>query len=420
MGPVWQLSALGLLAAFVSADLSLFQQRAFVMPERIYSHCFHWGTNKSPKLHSLSAGSTSVGPSHTLEALIEGADSFKSEFDLRTLDPEGVLFSGDTDEGDNWFVLALRGGHPEIQISNKYCNITVQSGDQLSDGHWRRIKVTSTKNSIQLLVNQQPSLSITILPSVGLEGSMVKIRIAVGNLLFNESKLLMPVKQRLDACISNWDWLQQNTSWLDKKVSSNPNIQCPTSIMSGTFFQGLGMAVFKTSGFWNVSESLEEWVLRFEGVIRPTKHSGMVLAVLSESYSRLLQLDFVRKDMTEVFRLSLGGTELVEFPGPSQLCQGQPLSLTVSGEEATLAIGDQLQSQPLGPGLFASLHNAWFHTDALIFFGGLPALESMGYNWSYYQGCMQGLKLQEQPVDFNRAYFADESISTHSCPSPVA
>ncbi|XP_078283832.1 LOW QUALITY PROTEIN: sex hormone-binding globulin [Rhinoraja longicauda] len=138
MGLVWLLSTLGLLAVSVSADLALFQQRAPMMPERVNNLCFNWQTKKSPKLLSLNPSSKNSPPSNTLEIHIEGADSFQSEFDLRTLDPEGVVFYGDMNGGDNWFVLALRDGRPEIQISNEYCNIAVQAGDQLSDGRWRR------------------------------------------------------------------------------------------------------------------------------------------------------------------------------------------------------------------------------------------------------------------------------------------
>ncbi|KAG5260909.1 hypothetical protein AALO_G00297880 [Alosa alosa] len=39
-----------------------------------------------------------------------------SNFSFRTFDPEGVLFYGDTSDGEDWFVLLLRHGVPEMQI----------------------------------------------------------------------------------------------------------------------------------------------------------------------------------------------------------------------------------------------------------------------------------------------------------------
>ncbi|XP_051900726.1 sex hormone-binding globulin [Pristis pectinata] len=413
MGPWKLLSALSILSA-AYADMSLFHSRARVMSERIHNTCFFWGSAKDPSILSLAQSGNVAILEKTLKT---HKHIYQSEFDLRTLDPEGLVFYGDTEGSVNWFILGLRNGRPEIQLSNQYCQTVVSSGDVLNDGRWRTITVQSDRRNIKLLVDGKPSLIITVLPNIGLEGNLIDMRITMGHLLINESSLLIPLKDRLDACITNWDWLQQNTSWLAKEVASNPNIQCPTNIMPGTFFPGMGTATFKTSGFQNDSESQEDWSLRFEALIRPSKHSGVVLAILSQTYIPLLQLDFVQKNRQEQFRLKLGGSTLVQLPGPSLLCEGQRVTISLSASKVSLHIGGQSRSRPVTQDTIATLRTAWFDGEALLFLGGLPALDTLGYDWFYFQGCMQELKVQGVSVDLNQAFFVHEAISTHSCPA---
>ncbi|PNI36873.1 SHBG isoform 7 [Pan troglodytes] len=48
-----------------------------------------------------------------------------SSFEVRTWDPEGVIFYGDTNPKDDWFMLGLRDGRPEIQLHNHWAQLTV-------------------------------------------------------------------------------------------------------------------------------------------------------------------------------------------------------------------------------------------------------------------------------------------------------
>uniref|UniRef100_A0A5F8HKY0 Laminin G domain-containing protein n=1 Tax=Monodelphis domestica TaxID=13616 RepID=A0A5F8HKY0_MONDO len=61
-----------------------------------------------------------------------------SSFELRTWDPEGVIFYGDTNPKDDWFVLGLRGGRLEVQMYNLWARLTVGAGPRLDDGHWHQ------------------------------------------------------------------------------------------------------------------------------------------------------------------------------------------------------------------------------------------------------------------------------------------
>uniref|UniRef100_A0A667I484 Sex hormone-binding globulin n=1 Tax=Lynx canadensis TaxID=61383 RepID=A0A667I484_LYNCA len=61
-----------------------------------------------------------------------------SSFELRTWDPEGVIFYGDTNPQKDCFVLGLRDGRPEIQMRNHLAQLTVGAGPRLDDGKWHQ------------------------------------------------------------------------------------------------------------------------------------------------------------------------------------------------------------------------------------------------------------------------------------------
>lgn len=67
--------------------------------------------------------------------------SIKSSFQLRTFDPEGVVFYGDTKNGEDWFVLSLKDGIPLMQISKGDILVSVAGGPKLNDGKWHTVSL---------------------------------------------------------------------------------------------------------------------------------------------------------------------------------------------------------------------------------------------------------------------------------------
>uniref|UniRef100_UPI00398F8186 sex hormone-binding globulin n=1 Tax=Pristiophorus japonicus TaxID=55135 RepID=UPI00398F8186 len=416
MGCCWLVTVLCLLFP-TFGDLNLYQGTGNLQSEKIFNSCFFWADSKNPDLLSLAQHWEKPNPFETFELRLRKSDSFQSEFDLRTYDPEGVVFYGDTKEKDNWFILALRNGRPEIQFSSKYARLAVSSGDILNDGKWWKILVRSKGNQIFLSINQKPSLTFTVLPGVGLDSNLINMRIAIGGLLINESSLLLPLKHPLDGCVASWNWLQKNTTWLERKVARNPNLQCPTNIVPGSFFPGVGMAVFKTSDFLNASASQVNWSLRFEAVIRPKKHSGVVMAIMSGTHDPLVKLQFSRHNRREKFQLDLGAMTLISLPGPPKLCDGVRVAMTITESEATFQIGTQEVAHAVSAEAFTPLVTSWFNRDAMLVLGGLPDVEKLGHDWHLFSGCMQAIRLQGLSVDFNHAWFKHDAISSHSCPA---
>ncbi|XP_048450701.1 growth arrest-specific protein 6-like [Rhincodon typus] len=204
-----------------------------------------------------------------------------------------------------------------------------------------------------------------------------------------------------------------------KKVAHNPNIQCPTNIVPGSFFPGIGIAVFRSSDVVNEAEpQAEGWTLSFEATIRPTKHTGLIMALLTAQYDPMVKLQFSLQDHHEHFRLDLGDSTIINMAGPARLCDGQRLTLSVSETEVRLQIGDQVASHPVEARDFAALRTSWVSHQPVLFLGGLPDVEKLGYSWYLYSGCMQDIRLQGETVDFNQAWYKHNAISSHSCPAP--
>uniref|UniRef100_A0A8C4Y761 Sex hormone-binding globulin n=1 Tax=Gopherus evgoodei TaxID=1825980 RepID=A0A8C4Y761_9SAUR len=110
--------------------------------------------------------------------------SAASSFDFRTLDPEGVIFFGDMGDHSDWFVLGLRRGKAEMQISNVVTNISVRGGQRLDDGQWHRTP--------------------------------------------------------MDGCLRRWIWLNQSTTWWEGTPMQAKAKPCFSALRPGSFFPGGG------------------------------------------------------------------------------------------------------------------------------------------------------------------------------------
>ncbi|XP_029382431.1 sex hormone-binding globulin isoform X2 [Echeneis naucrates] len=118
--------------------------------------------------------------------------SIKSSFQFRTYDPEGVIFYGDTKNGEDWFVLSLRDGIPLMQINKEDMLVSVVGGPKLNDGKWH-----------------------TFGP-------------------------------QMDGCVREGNWLNLSKPWESEVDDLWP---CYENIQPGSYFPGTGFAIFNTSVF---------------------------------------------------------------------------------------------------------------------------------------------------------------------------
>ncbi|XP_074175838.1 sex hormone-binding globulin isoform X1 [Rhinolophus sinicus] len=116
-----------------------------------------------------------------------------SSFEFRTWDPEGVIFYGDTNPKDDWFVLGLRDGRPEIQLHNPWAQLTVGAGPRLDDGRWHQVEVKIVGDSVLLRVDGEEVLRLRQVSGTLVKKTQPIMRIAIGGLLFPVSSLRLPV-----------------------------------------------------------------------------------------------------------------------------------------------------------------------------------------------------------------------------------
>lgn len=50
-----------------------------------------------------------------------------------------MILYGDTNPKDDWFMLGLRDGRPEVQMHNYWAQLTVGAGPRLDDGRWHQV-----------------------------------------------------------------------------------------------------------------------------------------------------------------------------------------------------------------------------------------------------------------------------------------
>ncbi|KFO18842.1 Sex hormone-binding globulin, partial [Fukomys damarensis] len=115
-----------------------------------------------------------------------------SSFEFRTWDPEGVIFYGDTNTEEDWFVLGLRDGRLEVQLHNPWARLTVGAGPWLDDGRWHQVEVKIAGDSVLLWVDGEEVLCLRQVYRSTVNQPQPLMRIVLGGLLFPTSKLLFP------------------------------------------------------------------------------------------------------------------------------------------------------------------------------------------------------------------------------------
>ncbi|XP_029437531.1 sex hormone-binding globulin [Rhinatrema bivittatum] len=354
-------------------------------------------------------------PTATVVLDLQQVTSSSSRFDIRTFDPEGVIFYGDTKDGMDWFLLGMRKGRLEIQVRNHISKITVSGGDALNDGQWHQVTVTNEGDTVLLEVDGELRLRIGQVTEPINSGQVLEMRIAVGGILTNHSNLLIPMNLALDACLRRWKWLNQTSSWHSgPPVEGHGAKPCFSSIQRGSFFSGAGMAIFHTSGFGTEGVvPWDDWELMLEMVIRPAKRMGFLLALSAEDYRPLLTLRMKGKG----FSLELGNNNTsLELSFPDKMCPGVQLLLNISPSHLLWKLNDEKAELPLQEEDYRALRAAWHEKGSRLFLGGLPKELFPAEGAVFFEGCLSDIRLQGHTVDLDSALYKSDTIWAHSCP----
>ncbi|XP_075763859.1 sex hormone-binding globulin isoform X3 [Pelodiscus sinensis] len=302
-----------------------------------------------------------VTPTATIHIDLRQVTSTTSSFEFRTLDPEGVIFFGDMGDHSDWFMLGLRRGRAEIQISNVVTSITVRGGWRLDDGLWHRMNTA------------------------------------------------------MDGCIRHWAWLNQSTTWQEDATLERSPKRCFSTLQPGSFFPGAELASFRpadlASGTTPVNES---WALEVELGVRAPRQTGLLLAVATLDQS--LALSLLLQPTAVLARLG-NATEL-QLPLPKGPCLDAPLHLRVSPTHLALRLGAHGDSVTSQPPDFQRLRGAWLGQGGRLFIGGLPeeGETPMPKEWGSFRGCLRGIQVQGHLLDLDSALFRSDTIWAHSCP----
>uniref|UniRef100_A0A4X2K4T7 Sex hormone binding globulin n=1 Tax=Vombatus ursinus TaxID=29139 RepID=A0A4X2K4T7_VOMUR len=302
-----------------------------------------------------------------------------SSFDLRTWDPEGVIFYGDTNPKDDWFMLVLRG-----------------AGPRLDDGCWHQ--VNNQEDSVILEVDGDEVLRLSQVSRPLAGTALPTMRIAVGGLLFPLTDLRLLLIPALDGCLRRDIWLNQpgNTA----PFSHPPQGACNPEAQPGTFLPPGAHTVFSLQDL--PQPDVDPWAFSLELRLQFFRGSGCLLTLGILANQSLLSLDL----QDQYLDSGCGPLEKGSLP----LSPGRLLQLELGLTRVTLSQGPQEVALIVPPVLLISLLDLWTQPKGNLILGVAPG-EASSVSF-----CLDGLRVQGKELDVDQALSRSKNIWTHSCP----
>ncbi|XP_061073434.1 vitamin K-dependent protein S-like [Conger conger] len=372
------------------------------------SVCYPFEEYKDPR--TLYTGNSSMGNVPILQYKLTDLTSYESEFELRTLDPEGIIFLGDIGAVTNWFLLAVQKRHLSVQTSHGKDKVIVNAGPLISDGKWKKIAIVKQEMEVSVSVDGEEVVSVRqSQESQEAELGDGFLRIAIGASLSNSIPLGINVP--LDACMRNWNWMNQNSSVL---LQDSLTLRCWDNIVPGSFFPGDGHVGFLPETFGNLTTKTgnDNWTLSMELAFRPVEDRGVLFAILDphNNVSFSLSLNPLTKDLVLHLKDQVFGSSSTL---PS-LCLGesQYLQLQVGAGQVITELGGDKVTRQLEDRDYHYLRAVWNQPGTMVYLGGLPE------GASSFHGCLQA-KIRGVDVDLDLARVRAGDIHSHSCPSAL-
>ncbi|KAL1780167.1 sex hormone-binding globulin [Sigmodon hispidus] len=325
-----------------------------------------------------------------------------SSFEFRTLDPEGVIFYGDTETEDDWFMLGLRDGQPEIQLHNLWARLTVGFGPQLNDGRWHQVELKMNGDALLLWVDGKEMLCLRQVSGSLANNSRPSMRIAVGGLLLPASSLRFPLVPALDGCIRRDIWLGHEPQLLPSAPTTLGN--CDVDLQPGLFFPPGTHAEFSLEDI--PQPHTDPWSFSLELGFKLVDGSGCLLALGTGTNSSWLTLHL--QDQKVV--LSSGREPELALPLDTEL----PLQLKLGVFNVILSQGPKMEVFAVSPWRLASLQRLWSHPQGYLSLGALPGDDSSA------SFCLSGLWVQGKRLNIDQALNRSQNIWTHSCPQSLS
>uniref|UniRef100_A0AAX7TML6 Sex hormone-binding globulin n=1 Tax=Astatotilapia calliptera TaxID=8154 RepID=A0AAX7TML6_ASTCA len=310
--------------------------------------------------------------------------SIKSSFEFRTFDPEGLIFYGDTKNGDDWFILSLKDGVPLMQIS-KGVLVSVAGNPRLNDGKWHTMEVSNQGKFVKLE-----------------EVIYGKLRLALGGILISKEKMILQFNPKMDGCVRKGNWLNLTSPWVAEADELQP---CYENIQPGSYFPGTGFAIFNTSDFQIDGDHevhIELWgdFSQMDGTLLSIKADGeeLMFSVVADNNTK----NFTFTSREEVFTMKNTFKRLqIKFLKDS-------LRVVKHEEESSADFS-------VSAGSNTGYLSAW--RDGHLAIGGLLGENDDDVGSQFLTGCLEKIQVQGKDLDLDLARVKHVSVSSHSCPA---
>ncbi|XP_016312357.1 growth arrest-specific protein 6 [Sinocyclocheilus anshuiensis] len=335
---------------------------------------------------------------------------FTAEFDLRTYDPEGVIFFAGGHLNSSWIVLVMHHGKLELQLKYGAVSRVTSSGPQVNDGQWHKISVEEQGRSLIIKIDREAVMKIAVNGDLfTLNKGLHELNLTVGGIPFRDDGLVSRVNPRLDGCMKDWRWLTGEDTSIQETIRHNERMQCYAIEDHSAFYPGLGFAYFNHSHGDNQSLSVHV-------TLRPASSVGVLFALVRQDrvpFSVSLS-DYHpgTLEWTEHVLVSFG--DVVVASVPVNLCDAQThtLNVTVFGNSSLLQVDEQLTQMELVENIDALDLTSSYST----FIGGIPDVSVVSTPVSaFYTGCMD-VRVNGQLLDVDEAQHKHNDIRSHSCP----
>uniref|UniRef100_A0A8C5MVC0 Laminin G domain-containing protein n=1 Tax=Leptobrachium leishanense TaxID=445787 RepID=A0A8C5MVC0_9ANUR len=360
-------------------------------------------------IDSLYLGSEDQQNSLRLEFQLSEITSNLSSFELRTRDPEGVIFYGDIGE-DNWFVLGVRQKKLEVQMSNSNGQMVLSKwGPEISDGKWKKVAVDSSINTIEVRMDGELVVKLTHHVNAQLMPvTASKLVIILGDLPVGRNlQLIRPLKTALDGCMRNWAWVKRHTEGLENAMETDENRRCFEKEEPGSFFPSQSYAIMRPNLFQAPKD--QSWKLSIRVDFR-FPEDGVLLALRSEENVTLflVRLDWQKRVVSVTFFDKLTGSVML----PVDLCPSHWQFVDIQFSVNTLFIktAETMSFWDIQPTDFQALQDKWTDPTSEIYIGGVPGSEG-----PHFSGCLK-ITLQAEAVDLDMAHYKHPYVRSHSCP----
>ncbi|XP_023276630.1 sex hormone-binding globulin [Seriola lalandi dorsalis] len=333
---------------------------------------------------------------HTTVNLSE-ISSIKSSFQLRTFDPEGIIFYGDTKNGEDWFVLSLRDGIPLMQISKGDMLVSVVGGPKLNDGKWHTLEVSNHGKFVILEVDGSNGLVVGMQSKQTEEFISGQLRLALGGILIDKEKMIVQFEPQMDGCVREGSWLNISVPWETEAEELRP---CYQNIQPGSYFPGTGFAIFNTS-------------------VSPTEADNEVKIELWGDFSQMdgtiLSINAPGQELMFALMVNNNTKEITIFAEDKITTKNynKRLAITIQADSLTV-----IQEDDESTAIYIFSHPGYLTTwrEGRLAIGGLLGEGEDNVGSQFLTGCLKKIQVQGKDLDLDLAV-KHMSISSHSCPA---